>query len=218
MTPPPVVAFDVVETLVSLDGLRPRLEEAGAGEGALELWFARLLRDGFAITAAGGYRPFSEVAAASLTGLLADPRADAVEAVLGGFKDLDAHPDAEPAMRRLHEAGVRVLTLTNGSAETTETLLERNGLARFVERSISVDEVKAWKPAAEPYLHAARTADVEPHEAALVAVHAWDVHGAKQAGLRGLWANRLEGRFPASLGAPDASGLGLVEVVEGLLP
>ncbi len=217
MTAPAAVAFDVVDTLISRDRLRPRLEQAGAGEGALELWFARLLRDAFAITAAGGYRPFREVAAASLTGLLDNPSGEAVETVLAGFKDLDAHPDAEPAMQRLHQAGVRILTLTNGSPETTETLLERNGLARLIERSISVEEAKVWKPAPEPYLHAARIADVEPHEVALVTVHGWDVHGAKQAGLRGGWASRLEGQFPASLGAPDVWGTDLVEVVEGLM-
>jgi 2-haloacid dehalogenase len=33
------------------------------------LWFAALLRDGFALTALGGHRPFAEVAAQTLRGL-----------------------------------------------------------------------------------------------------------------------------------------------------
>ena len=58
-------------------------------------------------------------------------------------------------------------------------------LAGLVGRVISVDEVGVWKPAPTPYLHAAGALGVEPHQLAMVAVHAWDVHGAVRAGLVG---------------------------------
>jgi 2-haloacid dehalogenase len=50
-----------------------------------------------------------------------------------------------------------------------------------------------------------------------VAVHSWDVHGARQAGLLTGWASRLEGQFPAIFDRPAVIGADLVEVVEGLL-
>ena len=48
-----VVAFDVNETLFSLDSLGPVFATAGLNPAAVPLWFARLLRDGFALTAMG---------------------------------------------------------------------------------------------------------------------------------------------------------------------
>jgi 2-haloacid dehalogenase len=96
-------------------------------------------------------------------------------------------------------------------------LLARNGLDTLVTRVISVDEVRTWKPAPAPYLHAAGVLGVEPHRLALVAAHAWDVHGARRAGLLGGWVSRLEGSFPATFDPPDVTGADLVEVVEHLL-
>ena len=113
--PPEAVAFDVVETLFSLDGVARRLAGVGAPGGAPQLWFARLLREGFALAACGDYRPFGEVAAASLRSVLPDADDGVVEEVLGGLGQLEPHPDAEPALRRASEAGLRIVTLTSGS-------------------------------------------------------------------------------------------------------
>ena len=121
MTPqrPEALAFDVVETLFSLDAVARRLAVLGAPEGAPQLWFARLLRDGFALAACGDYRPFRDVAASSLRAVLPDADDEAVESVLAGLSELEAHPDTDPGLRRAAEAGVRIVTLTNGSAQST---------------------------------------------------------------------------------------------------
>jgi 2-haloacid dehalogenase len=214
---PAAVAFDVVETLFSLEPVRQRLEAAGSGPRGLEVFFARMLRDAFALVASGGYRPFPELAAAALAATLPDADDDTRSHVLAGFSELPAHPDAGPAMERLTAAGVGILCLTNGGTAATTGLLERNGLDGYVERVVSVDEVRAWKPVPAPYHHAAAMAGVEPGELALVAVHAWDCHGAHRAGLLTGWASRLEGRFAPTFDPPDVAGADLVEVVDGLL-
>ncbi|MGH3344133.1 MAG: haloacid dehalogenase type II [Carbonactinosporaceae bacterium] len=217
-TRPLVIAFDVVETVVSLERLRARLSEAGQPGQALELWFARLLRNGFALAASGAYQPFGDVATAALaeaTGYALTP-AD-MEQVVAGFRDLAPHPDAEPAMRRATDAGVRVIAVTNGSAAITGHLLRDAGLEDHVERVVSIDEVRAWKPAPAVYRHAAEACEVPPERMALVAAHSWDTHGARRAGLVAGWVSRLEGRYPEIFDAPDVSGKDLVEVVDGLL-
>ena len=56
-----------------------------------------------------------------------------------------------------------------------------------------------------------------PERLALVAVHAWDVEGARRAGLVGGWSARLERRFNPAMGQPDAQGADLVAVVDALL-
>jgi 2-haloacid dehalogenase len=211
------VALDVVETLVSLDAVARALGDAGVEAEPLERFFTRLLRDGFALAASGAYRPFPEVAdgalAAIAPALTPSERAD----VLGAFRRLDAHPDVRPALELLAGAGLRLVTLTNGTAATTTALLERNGLDALVSRVLSVDEVRAWKPGPAPYLHAAGVLGVQPHELALVAAHAWDVHGARRAGLVTGWTSRLEAEFPTTFDAPDVAGADLVEVATNLL-
>jgi 2-haloacid dehalogenase len=56
-------------------------------------------------------------------------------------------------------------------------------LDKFVERYISIDEVKHWKPARQAYLHAATRLNLKPGQIALISAHDWDIHGAKRAGL-----------------------------------
>jgi 2-haloacid dehalogenase len=213
-----VVAFDVNETLFSLVRMRPAFEVAGLDPAQVPLWFARLLRDGFALTAAGDYRPFSELAASALRDVGQGGVDDGtVEQVLAAFSELDPHPDVAPAFELLREADVRIVTLTNGAAALTAGLLERAGLSSYVERCLSVEEVRRWKPAPEPYLHAAAESGVAPGRMALVAAHSWDCDGARRAGLVTGWVSRLEGRPPDVFARSDVEGDDLVEVARGLL-
>ncbi|MGH9249027.1 MAG: haloacid dehalogenase type II [Acidimicrobiales bacterium] len=215
---PVVIAFDVIETLFPLEPVRQRLVDAGLPGHLLELWFARLLRDGFALAASDSYRPFGEIAAAALRSTAGSPLNDeTVQTILAGFAALDPHPDVKPAIDLAREAGVRMVTLTNGSAQNTTALLGRAGIDGDIEQVLSVDDVQRWKPAAEIYRHAANSVQMPPERVALVAAHAWDTHGAHQARLTTGWVARLEDEFPAIYAPPDVTGQDLVEVVSGLL-
>lgn len=218
---PDLVAFDVIETLFSLESLRPSLQAAGLPGHMLETWFAQLLRDAFAIDSTGVYRPFREMASETLRRVLAaaavKPEAAHIDSIIAGFVELDAHPDVTPAMQMFRDAGVRIVTLTNGSASVTDKLLERAGLRDLVEETISVDEVQRWKPRREVYLHCAARVGVDPSRLALVAAHAWDVHGAARAGLITGYVDRGGGTFPDVMDPPHVTGSTLVEVVGKLL-
>src|SRR5262249_53084975 len=132
-----VVAVDVGETLFLLELLRPRLEAGGLPGRLLAAWFAPFLRGAFAPDAAGVYRNFREVAEATLAMLFGGggPPANAarIDEIIAGFVELDAHSDVAPAMRKLRDAGIHIVTLTNGSAAVTSRLLERAGLMDRVE-------------------------------------------------------------------------------------
>jgi 2-haloacid dehalogenase len=213
---PAVVAFDVMETLASLEPLRARLTETGQPPGLLEAWYTRTLRDGMALSATGDYAGFTEVADAALRGLthytISD---DQVAYVMAGFDELPAFPDALPAVTQLAEAGLRVACLTNGSASFTSSFVERAGLR--VDRIISVGEVYRWKPASVVYLYAAEVLGVSPDRLALVTVHDWDCHGAKRAGLTAGWVSRKAGGFGVPFAPPDVRGEDLTEVAAKLL-
>ncbi len=70
MPGPELVVLDVNETLSDLQPLRQRFTDVGAPAHLLDVWFAGVLRDGFALAASGSARTFPEIGAAVLTGLL----------------------------------------------------------------------------------------------------------------------------------------------------
>jgi 2-haloacid dehalogenase len=211
------VVVDVVETLFSLAPVEVALDRAGAGASARERLFTALLRDGFALAASGTYRPFADVADSALAQVAPHLGDEARHEVLGAFRRLEPYVDVAPALERLAAAGVPVAALTNGSSDTTSALLRGAGLDGLVQRVISVEEVQVWKPAAAPYLHAAAALGVERDRTAMVAVHGWDVHGARRAGLLTGWAARLDQSFPPVFDEPDVVGADLVSVADGLL-
>jgi 2-haloacid dehalogenase len=215
---PSIVLFDVVETLMSLEPLRSRFAAAGLSPQLLERWFDRLLRDGMALTLAGDYAPFPRVAEAALRTLThGEISTDAVGHVLAGFAELPAHPDVEPAMRLLAEQDIRLVCLSNGAAQTTQDFLDRTGLARYVEQVLSVADVHSWKPPPRVYRYALEKTGSPAEQVALVAVHAFDCHGAHRAGLTTGWASRLEGHYADIFTPADVTGTDLVEVARGLL-
>lgn len=219
MTPrarPEVVAFDVNETLLDLAPVQAALIEAGQPETLLPTVFARTLLTGFAALAVGSWCRFGDAFDAALTQVSdLGPRERA--GVLEGFGELAPHPDVEPALRRLVEGGIRVVTLSHGSPGVAEAGLERGGITPLVERSLSSEVIRAWKPAREVYLWAAGSCDVTPERMALVAAHGWDVLGAQRAGLTGAWFPRSERTYPAVYEAPHVTAPDLVGVVDALL-
>ncbi|SEP00434.1 HAD-IA family hydrolase [Trujillonella endophytica] len=198
MTPrrPEVVALDVNETLLDLAPIRAGLVEHGERPELLATVFARTLLTGFAAATTGTWCRFRDAFDAALA-QLTDLSPSVRSGIADSFLDLTPHPDVEAALRRLVEAGVRVVTLTHGSPGVAEAGLERAGIAPLVERSLSSELIRAWKPAREVYLWAAGECRVEPAAMALVAAHGWDVHGAVRAGLTGVWFPREERSYPA---------------------
>jgi 2-haloacid dehalogenase len=215
---PAVVAFDVIETLMSLEPLRQRFTDIGQPPHLLEAWYTRTLRDGMAISATGDYAPYAEMAEAALRGLTSYTVSDEqVAHVMAGFGELPAFGDVAPAMTALTKAGIRVACLTNGSAALASAFVQRAGLDAMVERVVSVEEVFRWKPAGVVYLYAAQMLRVPPGWMALVAAHDWDCHGAKRAGLTTGFVSRKSGGYGAPFAPPDVTGEDLTEVVAGLL-
>ena len=171
-----------------------------------------MLRDGFALTAAGSYAHFADVARDGLRSLLPDVEGwsgdpdQAARHVLAGLAELNVHPDVPGGVRALREAGFRLVTMTNGDPALTEGLLERAGVRDQFDAVLGVSGPRAWKPAPEAYRYAVRHAGVRPEAALMVAVHPWDLDGAQRAGLAGAWLRRgTAGPYPRCSTPPDHS-------------
>jgi 2-haloacid dehalogenase len=181
------VVFDALGTLFDL-GRRGRSAE-----------LMRTLHHATSLTLAGEFAPLSEVAAA------VDPKLAEAIASAGPYDD------AEEALDVLAEAGIPAHVLTNGGAETTRELLRRGGLLERVRRVLSVDDVRRYKPDPAPYAHAARAIGAEPARITLIAAHAWDVLGARRAGLSTVWVDRRDEGWPLPVEPPEHRAGDLVE-------
>ena len=218
---PTLLIFDVNETLSDMSPLSFRFEDVGAPKLLAQTWFAELLRDGFALTVSGVAEPFAglgaELLRARLDGLDLDRDLDeAVEHVLEGFAELAVHPDVPEGLSTLADLGIRLVTLSNGSAQVAKTLLEGAGVRHLFERLLSVEDAGIWKPASGAYDYALAECGVDAEDAMLVAVHPWDIDGAARAGLGTAWINRTGGRYPAYFTAPDLSVASLPELGDHL--
>ena len=216
---PSVIVFDVNETLSDLSPLGARFLEVGASASAAPLWFASVLRDGFALTAAGDNPPFAGVARELLLSHLSEAQLnrsveEAAEHVMAGFAALELHADVTSGIELLHEAGYRMVTLSNGAASVADRLLTAAHVRDRFERLLSVEDAGAWKPSPLPYAYAAAQCGVAPTDLVLVAVHPWDVDGAARAGLQTVWVNRSGGPFPAMFREPTHVVAGIDELVE----
>ena len=219
MPSPKVVAFDIIETTFSLELIRERLVGLGLPAKALELWFAIGLRDAFALGSANSFAPFKSVLEGALDQVLflhgLAAASEQRQHVLQGMTELSPQPDAAEAFRVLADAGIRIIALSNGARSSTKALLEASKLDGFVERIVSVEDVKLSKPRPEVYLYAAKEAGVAPGELALVATHAWDIHGAKSAGLMAGFVARGQ-PYHTVMELPDVKGQTLSDVARYL--
>lgn len=203
---PDVIVFDVNETLSDMAALGEAFSRAGAPPQAAPAWFAGILRDGFALAATGGNTGFAEIARQGLTRLLGEQDVASVaagtEVVMTALLELDVHPDVVPGVEAL--AGVaELVTLSNGAASLAEDLLRRAGVGKHFTRLLSVEDAPAWKPARTAYEYAVSRCGTEPGGMLLVAVHPWDIHGARAAGWRTAWLNRTGATYPTYFAAPD---------------
>lgn len=215
MDAPTLIILDVNETLSDLSPMPGHFGAVGLPAHAAQAWFAGVLRDGFGLTAAGVNPDFAELAKGSLRVLL-DGDEDKVDQVMQGFLSLQTHADVAPGLRALRAAGIRLVTLSNGSTSVAQGLLERAGVADQLEALLSVSDAPAWKPDARAYAHALETTGVDAAEAMLVASHPWDVDGAARAGLRTAWIDRSGSRYPDHATAPEVVASGLEDLARRL--
>ena len=216
MSRPALLAFDVNETLLSLAPIKARFEEAFGIGAPVGEWFSRMLHGSLVANHVGDYRSFAEIGIESLLtvskkrGLAM--RGEDAASIVSAMTSLPPHPEVHDALQRLFDADFAMVALTNGSTSAANEQMENAGLHTFLRRVISVEEVGRFKPAPEPYQHAADVMGVELADMMLVAAHDWDCAGAVAAGARSAFVQRsgvvwsLPGE-PPELVVDDIAGL-----------
>jgi 2-haloacid dehalogenase len=222
MSSRPVIVFDVNETLLDLETIRPTFERIFGDPAAMRLWFAGLITYSEALTLAGAYVPFTDIGASVLR-MLAATRGitiadeDAVE-LTERFASMPPYPEVPRALQQLREHGFRLFTLTDNTLEISGRQLEHGGIIDQFERRFSVDEtVRRHKPAPEAYHSVAETLGLDPGDICLIACHTWDTLGAVAAGWQAALVLR-PGNAPLDVGPqPTYVGTDLSDVVDQLI-
>ena len=113
--------------------------------------------------------------------------------------DIDLFPESRPALEALSER-FTLIAVTNGNAD-----LRKIGIDDLFDGHVSAAMAGAAKPA-RPIFDAAVEAGGASRACTVhVGDHPlYDVHGAREAGLRAVWVNRSEAEWPAEYEAPDA--------------
>lgn len=189
------IAFDAYGTLFDPAGVTGRLDGAFPGRGAelAAAWRSTQLRHTWLRTLIGDFVDFDTVSREALeqvleeTGLAADGRA--IGELVAGYRDLPLYPDVLAGLAAL-EPDWPLAILTNGTQATVEATVRAAGLADRIPTVLSVDIVRAYKPAAKVYRMASDHFGVEPGEVTFVSGNGWDCAGAAAFGLRTIRVRR----------------------------
>jgi len=112
--------------------------------------------------------------------------------------DVTLFPEARPTLVSLRERFV-LIAVTNGNAD-----LERIGIRDLFDDVVSAAMAGAAKPAAQIFDKAVEVGGATAAQTLHVGDHPlYDVHGARDAGLRAIWVNRNGDDWPDEYLAPD---------------
>ncbi|MBC6463623.1 haloacid dehalogenase type II [Actinomadura sp. HBU206391] len=184
---PRVLVFDVNETLIDFESMNPLFEKIFGDARVMREWLGQLITYSMTITLSGLWEGYFTLGQGLLK-MVGDIHGvqitdDDVEEIRQAMLTMPAHPDVEPGLTRLRDAGFRMVTLTNSPANPDgQSPLEHAGLAPFFERQFTVETVRAYKPATQVYHLVAQSLAVPPSTCFMVACHVWDTVGAQSAG------------------------------------
>ena len=111
---------------------------------------------------------------------------------------VEMFPEARPALVALRRR-YTLVSVTNGNAS-----LEKIGIDDLFDGHVNAAMAGAAKPARPIFDAAVQVGKAAPHETLHVGDHPlYDVHGAREAGLKTVWVNRNEDPWPGEYEAPD---------------
>lgn len=222
MPKPELIIFDVNETLLDLSPLKACVANALNGnDHLLPLWFSKMVHYSTVETLTGTYHSFGEIGTAVLT-MIAKTQGielseqDAKNAVEGPIESLPPHPDVITGLQMLKTAGHRIVSLTNSPSSGLKTRFDNANISHFFEKLYSIDAIKKYKPHPDAYHMVLGDLGIDPHNALMVAAHAWDLAGAKNAGLRTAFIARPGKTLYPKMTKPDHHAETLSELAKAL--
>lgn len=198
--------FDAYGTLFDVFSVTALCEELFPGQGSAlaQLWRAKQLQYSLLRSLMGRHRDFWLLTEDGLVyaskSLKVDLTADRRKRLMDAYLSLAAFPDVRPGLQALKAQGVRLGILSNGEPKMLEAAAVSAGIRDLLDQSISVEEVRIFKPSPRVYNLGPERMGVSLMELGFVSSNSWDVNGAASAGLTTFWIQRTAAESPEELG------------------
>eukprot|EP00959_Pyramimonas_sp_CCMP1952_P315856 6610936-Pyramimonas_sp.AAC.1 len=163
------------------------------------------------LTGTGSYRDISTLGPVALEtmsanegidGFVKEIPEDSWELVKMGLATTSAHKDVAAGLDRLKAQGWRLVAYGNSNRATLVSQLTYAGILKKFDAVLSVNSVRAFKPAPVSYRFVLKQEGLEPEEAVMVSTHDWDLEGAKMVGMKTAFVQRHLG-FGSVFQPPD---------------
>ena len=191
-----VLAFDVYGTLIDPfhmeEHLRPTFGEKA--REASELWRGKQLEYSFRRALMKKYAPFDVCTAQALRFVSAQLgialSEEARAQLMSKYLQLPAFPDVTNALNELAAQGFAISACSNGTENAVRTLLDHAGILSCVNKIVSVDPLRTFKPDPAVYEYLVAELHARRDQVWLISSNPFDVIGAKACGLRAAWVQR----------------------------
>jgi 2-haloacid dehalogenase len=199
-------AFDAYGTLFDVFSVTALCEQLfpGKGNALAQLWRAKQLQYSLLRSLMGRHKDFWQLTADGLVyaskNLKLDLTPEKHERLMQAYRTLTAFPDVKPGLEALKQHGLRLAILSNGEPTMLQAAARSAGIVHLLDRIISVEEVKIFKPSPRVYHLGPEGLSVSPTELGFVSSNSWDVNGAASAGLITFWIQRNAAEPPEDLG------------------
>lgn len=225
-----VVAFDAYGTLFDVYSVSARLEALFPAKGSsiATVWrdkqieYTRLisLSDPSGQQGSRFYESFWELTRLALEYALAkhDLSADSnvMQSLMDQYGELEAFAENQTVLTAIKEAGLSTAILSNGSPEMLHKAVSHAGLAPWLDKVLSVDELRQYKTLPVTYEMVTQAFAVPASEVLFVSGNGWDIMGANWFGFQTCWINRM-GLPQETLGPPPKhQGADLTAVLDAL--
>ncbi|KAJ5947180.1 hypothetical protein N7466_000195 [Penicillium verhagenii] len=226
-----VVAFDMYGTLLSTDSIVRQLDtHVGPTQASSisALWRRYQLEYTWRLNSMDKYEDFSTVTRNSLRQALSEHGQQlpdtGIDDLLEAYDRLYTFPDVSPALNRIaNDPTLHAVIFSNGTKNMiSKSVLHSPDLsqhAKVFQALVTVDDVKAYKPSPASYQHCARTVGKQPsqmNEMWLISCNAWDVVGARSAGMNAIWIDRA-GKGWQDAAVPELRPTAIVRSLEHIV-
>jgi 2-haloacid dehalogenase len=224
-----LIAFDAYGTLFDVYSMGQLAEELfpGHGQTFALMWRDRQIEYTRLVTMSDPnpvgskhYLPFWEITTRSLhyvckrMNLNLTPEYE--KRLMDQYAKLTSFEDSLTVVKTIKEKGIFTAILSNGSREMLNTVVDSNGLKPFLDKVVTVEDVRLFKTAPQAYELLLKAFPVKKEEILFVSSNAWDALAAKWYGFNVFWVNRLGHPFEEIGEKPNYEGPSLSKVLDVL--
>ena len=130
------------------------------------------------------------------------------------YAKLKSFDDSLEVLKSVKQKGISTAILSNGSTEMLATVIESNGLKPYLDKVVTVEDVRLFKTAPQAYELLLKAFPVKKEEFLFVSSNAWDALAAKWYGFDVFWVNRLNHPFEEIGEKPSYEGSSLNQVLD----